>query len=334
MVRGYHNYRGRTRRQKRLLAVVLVLVILAAIAFLVVQNYIVYDDEGHAHIQLPFSRTDGEPDPQEPSLSDGDVNIDYIDNEYAPRLSALYAQTLPGSALRQEPEEALATLAGNAFVVEVKRVNGSIVYDTAVKVPGEVEVGDISTDALRALTDAGSYAVARLSAFCDSYFVRAYPDAALHWEGGDFWYDADGMAWLDPSHPQTLVYITTLCQELAQLGFDEIVLDYFSYPTTGDRSVIGGLEDTNRVEVLTDFVKSLRANLPEGTRLSIVLRSEAAEEFGLSSELLSQRFDRIYTTAAVDAEALRQTLPEKFDAETRLIPITATIPETGSYLLQ
>ena len=50
MTKGYHNYRGRGRRQKRLLAVVLVLVILAAVAFLVIQNYIVYDDAGKAHI--------------------------------------------------------------------------------------------------------------------------------------------------------------------------------------------------------------------------------------------------------------------------------------------
>lgn len=46
MTKGYHNYRGRGGRQKRLLAVVLVLVILAATAFLVIQNYIVYDDAG------------------------------------------------------------------------------------------------------------------------------------------------------------------------------------------------------------------------------------------------------------------------------------------------
>ena len=46
MTKGYHNYRGRGGRQKRLLAVVLVLVILTATAFLVIQNYIVYDDAG------------------------------------------------------------------------------------------------------------------------------------------------------------------------------------------------------------------------------------------------------------------------------------------------
>ena len=41
--RGYRNYRGRTSKGKIALAVVLVLVILAAITVMVLQQYIVYD---------------------------------------------------------------------------------------------------------------------------------------------------------------------------------------------------------------------------------------------------------------------------------------------------
>ena len=58
MTKGYHNYRGRgrKRRQQIALAVALVVVIIAAAAFLVIQNYIVYDDAGKAHIELPFGK--------------------------------------------------------------------------------------------------------------------------------------------------------------------------------------------------------------------------------------------------------------------------------------
>ena len=87
MTKGYHNYRGRGRRQKRLLAVVLVLVILAATAFLVIQNYIVYDDAGKAHIEWPFRKDEPQPDDNAtPPVSQDDVNIDYVDNGYAPHL--------------------------------------------------------------------------------------------------------------------------------------------------------------------------------------------------------------------------------------------------------
>ena len=88
------------------------------------------------------------------------------------------------------------------------------------------------------------------------------------------------------------------------------------------------------MQVLTDFIKSLRANLPEGIKVSIVLHSQPDAEYGLSPELLSENFDRIYLEAGIDAEALRQQLPEKFDAQTRLVPIVYAPTEDGSYLLK
>ena len=264
-----------------------------------------------------------------------DVNIDYIDNGYAPVLQPLQARLLPSAVLRQDPQATLAAFNEEAFAITVKRNNGAITYDTAMELPAEVEAErENSLENLQALLASDRYAVARMSVFCDSYFVRAYPDAALRWEGGDFWYDADAMAWLDPSHPQTLVYTTQLCQEYAALGFDEILLDYFSYPTTGELSAIGGLTDTDRVQVLTDFVKSLRANLPENVKLSIVLRSAVSEEFGLSADLLAKNFDRIYLEQGADADALRQSLPARFDFTSRLVPLVTEAPSEGSYLIQ
>ena len=50
--------------------------------------------------------------------------------------------------------------------------------------------------------------------------------------------------------------------------------------------------------------------------------------------MLAQNFDRIYLEAGEDAAALRQQLPEKFDADTRLVPIVAVPAETGSYLVK
>ena len=337
MTKGYHNYRGRgrKRRQQIVLAAVLVAVILAAAAFLVIQNYIVYDDAGKAHIEWPFRKEEPQPDQQEPGVPDGEVTIDYVDTGYAPHLETLHAQMLETNILRQDPQAVLDSLTENAFAVETKRVNGSITYTTAVEVPQQVDVAQYDTMAnLQTLLAGDAYSIARMSVFCDSYFVRAYPDAAMRVESGSFWYDAASMAWLDPSNPQVLVYITTLCQEYASLGFDEIALDYFSYPTTGRLESIAGLENVDRLQVLTDFAKSLRANLPDGVKLSIVLRSEPAADFGLSPEMLAQNFDRIYLEAGVDAAALRQQLPEKFDADTRLVPIVAVPAETGSYLVK
>ena len=56
--------------------------------------------------------------------------------------------------------------------------------------------------------------------------------------------------------------------------------------------------------------------------------------YGFLCGMLAQNFDRIYLEAGVDAAALRQQLPEKFDADTRLVPIVAVPAETGSYLVK
>lgn len=338
MTKGYHNYRGRgrKRRQQLALAAALVVLIVAAAVFLVIQNYIVYDDEGNAHIELPFGRGDDRPDAApSPSIPDGDVDIEYVDNGYAPHLEALHGQMLPANVLRRSADTVKEELTEDAFAVEVKRVNGGITYTTEVEVPEQVDVAQYDTmENLKALLAEERYSIARMSVFCDSYFVRAYPDAALQVAGGGYWYDGSSMAWLDPSHPQTLVYITTLCQEYAALGFDEIMLDYFSYPTTGRPESIVGVDEVDRLQVLTDFIRSLRANLPEGVRVSIVLRSAVEEKFGLSTELLTQYFDRIYLESGADEAALRQMLPKTFDFDARLVSIVTTPPEEGSYLMR
>lgn len=338
MTKGYHNYRGRgrKRREQLALAAALVVLIVAAAVFLVIQNYIVYDDEGNAHVELPFGHGDDPQDADQPAaIPDGDVDIEYVDNGYAPQLETLHAQMLPANALRQSVDAVKEGLTEAAFVVEVKRVNGAITYTTGVDVPEQVDVAQYDTmENLKALLAEDSYAIARMSVFCDSYFVRAYPDAALQVESGGYWYDGNSMAWLDPSHPQTLVYITTLCQEYAALGFDEIMLDYFSYPTTGRLESIAGVDEVDRLQVLTDLIRSLRANLPENVRVSIVLRSAVDEKFGLSTELLTEYFDRIYLEIGADEAALRQALPKTFDFDARLVSIVTTPPEEGSYLIR
>lgn len=80
---------------------------------------------GKAHIEWPFRKDEPQPDDNAtPPVSQDDVNIDYVDNGYAPHLQELHAQMLPGNALRQAPETVLADLTEDAFAVEVKRVNG------------------------------------------------------------------------------------------------------------------------------------------------------------------------------------------------------------------
>lgn len=89
-------------------------------------------------------------------------------------------------------------------------------------------------DALRALTATpGLYAVAELSCLRDDALARAAPGLALLRENGAPWRDAAGLCWLDPEQPAARDRLVTLCRELADLGFDEILLTDLSLPTQG-----------------------------------------------------------------------------------------------------
>lgn len=53
-LKGYHSYRGRPGALRRLLVIVLLLVLIAACAFLFLQRYITYSDDGSFYLDLPF----------------------------------------------------------------------------------------------------------------------------------------------------------------------------------------------------------------------------------------------------------------------------------------
>ena len=333
-IKGYSGYHGRRKKQKVLITLVLIVAVLLCGAFLLLQDYFVYDDSGKISLDLPFFDRGGE---DSPTVNEDEVTIDIVTPEEKPsslrEVKELHARMVGSLVLKRDPEKTLESTPEEDIVIEVKRVNGSITYASEANIPEEVDVtgGDTMTN-LKAILAGDKYVVGRMSTFCDSYFVRAYRDAALCRDNGGYWYDADSRTWLDPAHPQTTAYITSLCQELTALGFDELMLDHFAYPVTGNTAAIDGLAQTDREAVLADFIAALRANLPESTVLGIVLRNDLSAEDGINAELITESFDRVYVTANVDITALREELGEGYGAE-RIVAMTGKAPESGSYMI-
>ena len=330
--KGYNTYRGRGNVKKIIGVIALILVILAAVGYLLAQNYIVYDDEGQAQLELPVKKKP--PKPQQPELPEGDVNIEYVEPpaKWLP-VEELHAVELVQGGLKLDPAS-VSPANGEALVIDTKLINGTITYTTEVEVPPQILVEKYDTMAnLKTLLAGENYTVAKMSALCDSYFVRAYHEAAFLQDNGGFWYDGDGWTWLDPTDPNVLGYLTALCKEYAELGFDEILLDNFSYPTTGrlDRFVVDA--ETDRVAVLQSFAQSLRSVLPEDMVLSVVIRSDVTAEFGLSPEMIAACFDRVYIAPGVDASALLNALPEDYDRNTRVVQMGTQKPLSDSYVL-
>lgn len=96
--RGYQSYRGRNHG-KLALVIVLVLILLAAVGYLVAQEYMVYDDEGHRHLELPFLKKGQTEQPQQPEdTTPDDVDL-IIDEPERPLLKELHARQLPDTVL-------------------------------------------------------------------------------------------------------------------------------------------------------------------------------------------------------------------------------------------
>ena len=100
--KGYHRYRGRNTRGKVALVIVLVLILLAAVAYLLTQEYVVYDDEGKAHLELPWSRKEPEkPQPDSTPVPD-DVDITREEPQRQ-KVEAIHAWELPYGCLGSDP---------------------------------------------------------------------------------------------------------------------------------------------------------------------------------------------------------------------------------------
>ena len=349
--KGYHSYRGRNGGGGQTIwIIVLVLVLLAAVAFLLAQRYVVYDENGKAHLTL-FERQKETPenpvDPQDVVIEREDTDHpqqtpEPDEPEETPepvpvgrKLAELHANEVEYGSLWWTPDYVLSRI-DEAMVIEVKRPGGGVTYGTDVATPAgaTVERG-VTRGNLTTLLQSDKYTVARMCCLVDPAFARVAPEAALSTADGQLWYDASGRVWLDPTNAEVRTYLTDLCRELADLGFKEILLDEFCYPATGDLSAINLAKKLDKTAALADFAAALRKALPEDVALSVTLRGDMGQlggESGLTAELLGS-FDRVYVDGTVDLDALRQALPEGFDDVGGLVVLTQNKPQSGGYVL-
>ena len=86
--KGYQTYRGRMPRWKKALMAVLILILIGACAFLVLQKYQVFDADG-IHLRLPGDENGPAPESAQP-LPEEDLVIDEKD----PEVRELHGRTL------------------------------------------------------------------------------------------------------------------------------------------------------------------------------------------------------------------------------------------------
>lgn len=174
--KGYHRYRGRNTRGKVALVIVLVLVLIAAVAYLLTQEYVVYDDEGKAHLELPWFRKEPEKPQPDPAPVPDDVDITREEPQRQ-KVDAIHAWELPYGCLGGDPGYLLT--GREAVAVNVKMYDGSVAYHTAVSLPeGVLTGGNATSRNLQTILDSDCYTVARLACFCDNAYADAMGDRA------------------------------------------------------------------------------------------------------------------------------------------------------------
>ena len=347
--RGYSGYRGRRPNGRKWLILALVLVILAAAAFLLAQRYMVYDMDGSYHFELPWPRRGSDGGTVRTGLRRRQ-DLEIVIEEPTPAQIAereLHAQELDAAVLQGGMSRALEALPEdvNAVAIRVKTADGDLLYPSALPAAVEAKAvagSSIARLSIEELTQSDYYTIARLSALHDSRFSFAHmTDAAVQQKAykNYIWYAPDSTFYLAPEKELTREYLSSVALEVAALGFDELLFDEFGYPTVGRLNNIKTDErDMTPQEALSLLAGNLReAVSASGAKLSLVMDEKTVlaggdEKSGQDLASLARVFDRIYVpTTEEGISALREALAP-YDAE--LVPILASAAAEGVYLLE
>lgn len=319
--KGYSSYRGRGPRWKILLAIVLVLVIAVAASVIYLQQFIVYGADGSRQIRLPWQTEEREPPPDgEGEDPAGTPEVDVVVQEpESQRPQETVALSMPAQPIGQSTwgDFKLNVLYGpsavsyNAVAVRLKTSNGTIYFDSPSAVSG---AADTELDTAAALADItgqeGLYTIASMACLQDFKAANADVEGrGLKNTGGYIFYDGNNSLWLDPAKPSAREYVCALAKEIAELGFDELLLTDFGYPTVGKINKINYNTDVPLADNLDLLLGDLNTALES---YDILLSVEVPEAVikegpdavsGLDLSRLVGRVDRVYAVTTPEKAA-------------------------------
>lgn len=352
--KGYSSYRGRGPRWKILLAIVLVAVIAVAVSVIYLGEHIVYSSDGRRQIVLPWQREDKDTSGEQEDETDAPSVDVQVQEPEEPEIVDTAALSMPAQPIGQGAwsEFKLNVLYGpsavahNAVAVRLKTSNGTIYFDSANAVSGAAETELDTAAALADITgQEGLHTIASMACLQDFKAANADVEGrGLKNTGGYIFYDGNNNLWLDPAKPSTREYVCALAKEIAELGFDELLLTDFGYPTVGKINKIDYNTDVPLANNLDLLLGDLRTALePYDILLSVEVPEAVITEgpdpvAGLDLSRLAIRVDRIYAAAAPEqVETLKNLVSQAAgaDGKTEFVPeLAADSPSvTGSRLI-
>lgn len=289
--KGYGSYRGRSawkRAAKSILIFLLVLVLLCAAAGAYLQQFLIISDDG-VRLELPFARQEEAESAPTPSVPEADAPVIVTPEPTptptpTPEPEALSPVSLPAEALYDGSAlSRVKTAGGDCALFDMKTDTGYLNYvsalDKAVNGGLNPEEPDRNSLIQTMNETEGLYTMARVSCFKDHGLVLSDSSTAIFTNSGYRWTDPDGIRWTSPTNPDVRDYVTAVCVELAQLGFDEILLDNAGYPSEGNLHYIkkGDAYDASQFSTVIDgfYAQVAHALAEYDVTLSVVTTPEA-----------------------------------------------------------
>lgn len=279
----------------------------SAIFLFFFRGYVVDTPDG-PRLELPFFAQEMASAP----VSSSNVSVTIPDETEATLLEPLHAIRLPVETILDQTVHTEMQNAGcNAVIFDMRTEDGLLHYVSdltlAIDSGASAAVPGLN-DAIRALNKTSDiYSIARVSCFPDLRLTETEPEFALHRASGAVWRDFANTAWLSPSCDEVQSYLLGICQELSDLGFDEILLTNSAYPTKGSAFLQDGtLNDSKSVLSITleDFYQEMRTALEElGVRLSIFLEPSSQgeqEQSGQTLDAVLFAADRVWLEGTYD----------------------------------
>lgn len=357
---GYQSYSGRRPSRsgtvlKWIIVFLLAVLVVSVGVYLWLQNNIVYDDNG-VYLPLPWKQRESDspsvsvspptsasesvtpsPSPVE-DPTESVLVIESPEPTLTPRDLAretLHAvEVSPQALLGGNAAEQVTNAGGNALLVTMKNDGGTLNYVSEVElaVSQNVSGSDPAVNrAIQELAQGDCYTIARVSCFRDEALggITTY---ALLSNSGYRWRDFNGIRWSCVGKAATRDYIIAICAELAEMGFDEILLTNCGYPPNGtgqmgwlrrDDTYPWGSLDT----VVGPFLAQVKQAIePYGAVLSVeALGKELAGEeqaTGLTVDNVSANCAHLWMDAS-DAQTYQALIDGNESLKKLLVPMSA-----------
>ena len=356
-------YRG--KRKYRWIITLTAFVVIALVAaavgvFTYMQKYIVYDKDGLS-LRLPLLQQQ-ELSPLEDlaeeeaqlvftPLENVEIVVDEPDHSQLmlanTELAALQGRYVAAESVSAESLNYYAYELGrsgqSAMVIQLKTADGYFSYKSQVPLADSYGVNG-SADIRAAVLEMKAkdiYLVAEISCLLDDAMAQRNVPLALKNSAGGVLTDGSG-SWLDPRNRGVRDYLTALLEEVAAMGFDEVLLSGVAHPKAAQihysqvmtaAPSLGGSVATFAV-FMSETARELGLNCSVLCDASHV-RLGTGGDVGQDYELFGRIFDRLYLKTSRDFAASDISALACAAESRRVVPIVmGTAPETESFALQ